>query len=186
MEISAKDYRNFRKDFIATRRQELDALEKLEIGRFDFLEIDCLKINALQFRALISALDEKKVTNKSSVLYYFTFEGGSSAVIDKVKTIKNQKSKKIALPKVNEHSNSNVLYVGKTNNGFFTRLGYHLGVKGKTVYALHLSEWAPEIDLKIKLYFTTLNLEDEKLHLLEMMESVLHRGLMPVLGREGH
>ena len=86
---------------------------------------------------------------------------------------------KRALPKVNERE-STVLYVGKTDSNFGNRLNQHLGFGPEKTYALQLVHWAK--DLQLRLHYAYVDAEGD---LLEHQETVLHKGLQPVLGRSG-
>jgi hypothetical protein len=81
---------------------------------------------------------------------------------------------------------SKILYVGKTNNNFKTRLEQHLGYKSPGTYALHLSQWAIDLGLKLELNYAQIDLPDHRMMLLEQIENVFHYALKPLLGRSGH
>lgn len=173
---------------------QLNELEKLNFPIFHTLEINCANITPETQTILLNELAINGITETSRVIYYFTVINNNSNhntildVVEELKINSNRTSKKfIALPKINELKDkewNGVLYVGKTNSKFLNRFKQHLGNESKKTYALHLNTWAKE--LTVVLNYGIVELEQDKIGLLEEMENILHSHLNPILGRAGH
>ncbi len=188
MEINQDQYNDFRQDFIKSQEETLRLLKTKEIGRFESLDINCSKIDEYYSNGLLKDLGCNGITNKSRVLYYFTILNPEVKFISTVEKLKKSGQEKMALPQLNKgNKHTGILYVGKCNTNFLSRFQYHLGNRStKSTYALHLRHWAKDLVLQLRLYYSLVELEDKEVYLLEMLESVLHQKLKPVLGREGH
>ena len=153
-------------------------------------------------------LDEeglKKFALKN-VLYFFEAinckQVSPQEICNQIQKLKDDPANKTKLPKVNLDTallsvgNRTILYVGKSNGNFNTRLKQHLGKESKKTYALHLSEWQNDKVLskvKLKLHYLSIDLAKYKLknkieenEFIEQLESILHSHFRPILGRTGH
>lgn len=171
---------------------QLNELEKLSLPTFKTLEIECNVLDKVLQDKLTEELTKNGITDTSRVIYFFTVVNGcQNKIQEAVKQRKNKYKRTskhfIPLPKVNELSGgecNNVLYVGKTNSKFLNRFKQHLGLDSSKTYALHLNVWAKE--LTVALNYGIVDLEQNKIELLEELENILHDHLKPILGRSGH
>lgn len=129
------------------------------------------------------------ISKETSVLYFMEVIGDKNAILKKVTKLKSRKRNKMMLPLVNKdqfETDTNILYIGKTNSNFLSRMSYHLGLKSQKTYALHLMLWACELELIIDLYYASVDINQKDIQYLEQMESALHHNMKPLLGRSGH
>lgn len=161
----------------------------ISVNDFHTIEIKCENLSEKYGSQLVEQL-RKNIDEHSSVLYYFVCKSNPDKILSVVEKRKSDKRKKslVKLPKINREfsGKSKILYVGKTNENFISRLEYHLGLKSKSTYALHLSEWAPALRLELELHYSVVNLPKNKTSFIEELESVLHFHFKPLLGRTGH
>ncbi|CAM4275901.1 hypothetical protein [Flavobacterium terrigena] len=81
---------------------------------------------------------------------------------------------------------SKFLYVGSSITDFSSRLKNHLGLKGHTTYALHLSKWDENMtyNIKIKMYeIKHINDSEINRNLVEIIEQQIWDTLKPVFGK---
>ena len=165
----------------------IDAIEKFKLPTFLSIEIDCSKLDNSAVESILNKVFSVKQYNSLQCLYYF--QVFDLAVIPKIsKNVQNLKDGKnvIKLPQVNEHLESPILYVGKTNKNFQNRLKCHLSASQPATYALHLSEWATEINLTLRLHYCFVESNVINNEVLEHIETIMHQQLKPILGRQGH
>lgn len=103
------------------------------------------------------------------------------------KANKTLKIKKIKHSKYNDNvANSSVLYVGSSINDFSSRLKDHLGLKGHSTYALHLSKWDENLkySIRIKTYeIKHMNGTIVDRDIVEIVEQQIWDKLQPVFGK---
>ena len=167
-------------------------LESFQLPVFKTLNIETKDLGEIYAKELIQNV-QNQVSSKNSILYYITIIDGE---IDTIKTnvakYKNSNtkgnSKHRYLPQVNNDNHSACLYVGKTNKGFINRFKQHIDllVNSRSTYALHLAAWSKELQLKLTLNYCIIDMPEERKHLLEDIETLLHNELKPILGRQGH
>jgi hypothetical protein len=141
-------------------------------------------------------MSELGITNGIPFIYYFKIKDcfKREEIVLKIKSFKenhkNGTPDYLALPKINETTLQECLYVGKSEDELLTRLRVHFGYTGNGTYGLHLIKWFQNLGISnhfdIELHFTKIELETKKKHLLEILESALHFELKPILGRSGH
>lgn len=177
-------YTNYLATYITKLQTDIDFIKQIDIPQFNTLQINCCKIHE-EHATWIEYLLENKIDKDCSVLYYISLNENIDfkKLLEKAAKAK-KKAKKIALPKINKNSTSNILYVGKTNSNFPSRFRYHLGLIESKTYALHLKAWAQEYSFT--LHFAKVCLHESNIRYLEQMENVLHDALKPLLGRAGH
>lgn len=167
-------------------------LKSNQLPEFDTIDVNISQIK--KFEDWEPELRAKGIDENCSVLYYFSFSEKfkPSEIIKKAEARKEIKKssinpKYIALSKINKANAeicAGILYVGKTNSNFISRMKHHLGFIDSHTYALQLRHWA--IDFIFALHFAKIDFKKEELDYLEQMETVLHYGLHPLLGRSGH
>jgi len=177
-------------DYILEANEIIAHLRTIPYPEFKCIEIDCNAIESKwpkwQNRLIMSG-----VTVDSRVLYYITIKSNHSParikeIVKKRKAYKRNSKKYIALPKVNDSIDSKVLYVGKCNSNFNSRFIHHMGKGSRKTYSLQLVDWAAEMDLQLCLYYAIVEIPNDKIHYLELVETILHKKLSPILGRSGH
>jgi hypothetical protein len=181
-------FQTYREDFLSLKRKELDFLSGIQMPAFKKIPIKCCDIDT-EGEYVKRIIEQSCITRTCRVLYYLEIESVNVAeeIIKIVSREKEIKRNKVKLPLVNKsHTGSRVLYVGKTNSNFPNRLITHLGLKSAATYALHLEHWAKNINLELSLHYAQVNLDHHSIQYLELLESILHEGLKPILGRSGH
>jgi hypothetical protein len=173
--------------------KDIEFLKKVAHPRFESIKIDCSKI-ADSFDEWDELLKSKNITSTCSVLYYFEFHKSINPqnILDKVTPVKkirkeSKTDKYVALPRINNQNAKDcngILYVGKTNTNFPSRLKHHLGMVDSDTYALQLKHWAKSFTFTLNI--AVISFEKDDIRYLEQMESVLHYNLKPILGRSGH
>lgn len=181
------NFNTLKTQYITQRQNELKLISKVELGEMHTITFN---LNTLttdgERKRLLNELEP--IMNLNQVLYYLEMSNSSlnEKILQKAASVK--KKKKPKLPKLNsEPTDKTTLYVGKTaKSGFGKRMIQHLGYSASlTTYALHLARWATKFDLEITLYYLQPNLKGHP-ELLEEVESILHLGLKPLMGRSGH
>lgn len=192
---------NLKKDIDAYILEQNELLKKLEtltpefkkFNTFIFKIEDCKGLNLEKF-------DFENTIYLMEIIDFGAFENVNK--LDGAKNLlkyidrRKKENKKIKFPKVNElEEKSNILYIGKSNGNFKTRLQQHLQSSSEKTYALHLCNWEPQkcAGFKICLHYATINspifdglTKNTKKILLEMAETALHQSFKPLLGRTGH
>ena len=179
--MQSNEYQLALSSFIKRKKQELEDLKLIQFPEFEQISI----YNHHNPEDVIDTL-KKSINNTDSVLYYMTVKSDRLKIKETVKGLKKENKGAFLLPKVNE-SDSYILYVGKCNSEFIKRFRCHLGIGSKRLYALHLSLWNNNPKIEIDPHYSIVHIPDKKqLHLLEVMETILHEKLKPMLGRAGH
>jgi len=168
-------------------------LENFKLPEFNTLEFSTKELIEVYANKLIQNV-QTNVNSKNSILYYINITVGEvdkiKAEVAKYKSLyTNAKdSNQRSLPQINNDNDSNCLYVGKPNKDFINRFKQHLDLPlcSKSTYALHLAAWSKELNLELTLNYCIINLPEERKHLLEEIETLLHNELKPILGRKGH
>ncbi|EGV9614983.1 hypothetical protein D9M92_25855, partial [Vibrio parahaemolyticus] len=80
------------------------------------------------------------------------------------------------------HANSKYLYVGRSKK-LRSRLNQHLGAENGGLFAMHLSRWSTQTNVKIKVSYYQLDNEDNLL--VQALEDGLWDELKPMFGRKG-
>ncbi|MES2654267.1 MAG: hypothetical protein V4620_01690 [Bacteroidota bacterium] len=163
------------------------------------LEFKVLNFNTkeLKDRSLFETrINKNQVENGNTYLYYFKIVDSFNHQDLKIKISRFKETHRkgmanyLALPKVNESTLDKYLYVGKSEDGFLSRLRIHFGFTSNGTYGLHILKWFEYCGIsdhfQIELHFAEVKLNNEQNHLLEIMESALHHELKPILGRSGH
>lgn len=180
--MNQSQYSNALEKYCVQQLENINSLKNIAIPEFSKLKVDCSKLDT-EYRTKLLSL----VNIEEKVLYYFSIESNPDKIQSTVNAMKKRKRNKYKLPMVNTNSAaSKILYVGKTNNNFKTRLEQHLGYKSPGTYSLHLSQWAVDLGLKLELNYAQIDLPNDRIMLLEQIENVLHQALKPLLGRSGH
>jgi hypothetical protein len=186
-------YKSYISNYLDSLAQSIEVIKSIHIPEFVDLQIDCSLINESYFQECVGLLKQNGVQKSSAVLYYFSFlekvdvENIKKEVSER-KKYKSSDNEYLALPQVNKQTDlqtSNILYVGKTNKNFPARFKQHLGINKSSTYALQLAQWASAIHLKLILSYAIVDLKLDKIDYLESLETALHGGLKPVLGRVG-
>lgn len=183
------NYENYLNQYIADQRKDLDKLESFRPNKFKHLHINCGELTEEMGNRIIDELVASGINKETSVLYFMKVIGDPKAILNKVTKLKSRKRNKMMLPMVNKEqfdTDTDILYIGKTNSNFLSRMSYHLGLKSQKTYALHLMHWAAELGLVVDLYYATVDIDKEDIRYLEQMESALHHCMKPLLGRSGH
>lgn len=190
--MERKEYISSLNNFLEIQKRDIEKLAGFSAPDFRILNLNCSEIESKQTQ-WINSLEDNGVTKKTPVLYYFKIVGGSTPdkiqkiIGDSKKKYKSKSSKYQALPKVNFSENlSYVLYVGKTNSNFISRLQNHLGLVSAKTYSLQLMSWACQLNLELELHYAIMDIAKEEIRYLEQLESVLHFHLKPILGRSAH
>lgn len=181
-------FNEHRKQFIETKKKEMDYLATIQMPQFKKTNFSCCDID-VEGKYLKDIVNTLPITKNCRVLYYLQIESANTAeeIIKLVTKEKNKKRNKVKLPLVNKnHLDSRILYVGKTNTNFPARLNHHVSLKSAATYALHLEYWAKDISLELSLHFAQVELHNNSIQYLELLESILHESLRPILGRAGH
>jgi hypothetical protein len=173
--------------------KDIEFLKKVEYPKFVSIQIDCSKITDT-FDQWHELLKSKNISSTCSVLYYFEFDASINPndILEKINPVKkirkdSKTDKYVALPRINNQNAKDcngILYVGKTNTNFPSRLKHHLGMVDSDTYALQLKHWAKCFTFTLNV--AVISFEKDDIRYLEQMESVLHYNLKPVLGRSGH
>ena len=184
--MDANRFMDIQQEYIREQRAFLDRLEKITQCEYRTLDIDCSKIDELLFNTHIESFREAGIRRNMPVLYYFVMQMGDQMheVQNTLKKMKTGPGKSnLALPRINNISDQTtpILYVGKSWD-FIARYKQHLGLSHPSTYSLHLNKWADGLGLQLRVYYM-LCIEGE---MLDQLESILHFGLKPILGREGH
>ena len=178
--------------FIETTKSRLDVIKGTPSPTFFSIVLDCDTLAGINIDDFYDSLTLGK---PSPVLYYYKIISNHSPseikgfVRNYKDTYKKPNDDYLALPKVNDLRLNEILYVGKSQKDFKSRLKNHFGLGSVTTYALHLSKWNTKLlvpkGLKLELYYTQIpNVTDSDL--VELLESSLHHTLQPILGRSGH
>ena len=182
--MKSNKYKEHLDEYIELLQNDINYLQSVALPKFDSIKINCSMIGS-DFRLWSDKLVNKGIDKDCPVLYYISFAPPViPADILEIASNAKAKSKKMALPQINKGRTSNILYVGKTNCNFPSRLRYHLGLVESKTYALHLKHWAK--DFSFTLHFAKLCFPAGEIKYLELMESALHNSLQPLLGRSGH
>jgi hypothetical protein len=169
------------KKYIQREHDDLSLLKNFNLGDFNQL---------IFLTNEISEPFSKQLSHvRGPVLYYFKILGEYNAsliceTISKMKESPGATERK--LPQVNIGSlvtNTDILYVGKTQKNFAGRINQHLGFGATKTFALNLIHWDPKIDLALELNYC--QIDSTHINILERIESVLHFGMTPILGRTG-
>lgn len=186
--MKLEQYKISIKDYIESLEKHVHFLNQITPPTFKTIEI--LSVNLEEnIHYWNEKLQKIGIDEKSSVVYYLSFDGyNSDSILKSATERKNKKTKKnrLALPRINSDRKSNILYVGKCNNNFPTRLRYHLGLGGSSTYALNLKHWATEWDFMLHIAKIDFNNNKDEIQYLEHIETALHLSLQPLLGRSGH
>lgn len=173
-------------NYVSSLHNHIEFLQQQPALQFETMEIDCSVIGE-DFKIWELPIKDKGVDKGCSVLYYLSFENYDPAQILKAaKDRKERKSFKLAIPQINETRRTNILYVGKCNTNFPSRLKYHLGLGGTSTYALNLKHWAQEWKFTLHYCIVCFPNHQEEIQYLEHIETALHNSLQPLLGRSGH
>lgn len=124
------------------------------------------------------------LTNKNkSAIYYFKLESDcdTASVFKSLSTYKASKER--SCPKIDKKRSSETvfLYCGSTKKNLHNRLLQHLGKGHRHTYALQLSHWAHEINLKVEFNFGWI--ESSYKDFTELLESSLAEKLKPLVGK---
>lgn len=134
-----------------------------------------------KFKELFESLDEG-----ASTLYIFEMTSHHSTIEVKKRFTDYSKSstRKRNVPSyIETTTESRILYVGKSQKGFWVRLICHLGVGMKeTWHGLQLLHWAKNINLELTLHIYQFNNGVMSNNLLRTMEKDLAEKLFPVIG----
>ena len=195
--MSIVDIKSITEDYIKEREEIHQLLLEAaqDIGSFECKRFD--------FQSLTN--EDLDVFKKKNVLYLFRItnskDGLAAKICDKINELKNKKSFKPKLPKVNgdntvvNEKENDILYLGKSSGYFNTRLKQHLGNESEHTYALHLKRWLdyPELSsVEVEMCWTTVEVakfvkgKKQGQQFLEDLESGLHHRYKPILGRTGH
>jgi len=174
--------------YIDSLQSHIEYLKKVQAPVFKKIPVDCTQMNE-DSNYWKKELENIGINKDSSVLYYLSFDGDNAQLIrNTAEQRKSETSKKhkLALPQINKKNLSNILYVGKCNNNFPTRLKYHLGLGGSSTYALNLKHWATNWNFDLHIASIDFLDRETEIQYLEQMETALHYSLKPLLGRSGH
>ncbi len=188
------DFEKTFKKYVTSTNNLLDFCEILakDIKNFQVYPFDFNRIK-------VKDLEQFQVSN---VLYFFEIANfgaklDNASFCEKIQKIKDDPKYNFKLPLVNYNNairDNKILYVGKSNGSFKTRLKQHLGLSSPKTYALHLKQWRNHNTLsgiKLNLYYAIVDLNNEDYQayekdILEHLESALHLKFQPLLGRTGH
>ena len=168
--MTAEQYKIIIKDYTEKIETEIETLKNIKDPIFQKIIIRDNEIDEIYFKELIEELQDKGLTKSSSVLYYIKILSDQSQiqkVVTKLKKYKKTSRFYLALPQINnkEKGTSNILYVGKTNSNFNSRLKCHLGLSNNHTYGLQLKYWADKVNLKIELNYAIVSFTPDKIHL---------------------
>jgi hypothetical protein len=186
--MKAEEYTLSLNSYIQSLKAHAAYLQKLSPPLFHQIEIDCTTLNE-DLKIWQDKLHRIGIEKESSVLYYISFSDyNPELILSKAAERKAQKNKqkKLALPQINHGREGNILYVGKCNTNFLSRLKYHLGLGGSSTYALNLKHWASQWKFTLHIACVKFNDHEKEIFYLEQMETALHLSLQPLLGRSGH
>jgi hypothetical protein len=176
------------------------ALEHLNILKNSIKSVEILKeieitfkFNDLKIKANTNKILEKIKAFQNSMdsknhIYVFQLENNSIENFEKLKfcldNAKKRDKGKVFYSRILKTKVPKSIYVGSSSTDIKARLNNHLGHGYKRTYSLHLSEWLPCEDEKIKLKILKLS-KNMNLDLLQLIEDFYWEENLPIFGKKG-
>lgn len=192
--MKEREYTKILQGYIKSLETDIQKVQLFKVPDFKELPMNCAEIDS-KSALWINNLQKNGVKDNSPIIYYFkvTSRHPYQEIQEHVKMYKKNHKKNQpgyrALSRVNNLQNvpaADILYVGKSHKDFFSRFKHHLGLYDDHMYSLQLNYWASPIKLKLIMFYSIIDINEDELRFLEQMESALHYHFKPILGRSGH
>ena len=169
---------------------ELARLQLLQEADLEFTTIS-LQTNLLPLPGNVNGNKSKELEvykmlasyNLEPAVYYFEIEAyDNDALLKHLHQAKEKKDRAYPKSKLSgDTSPTKILYVGSVKTNFYGRIIQHLGYGHRNTYALHLSHWAIDIPIKLKLHYCIL--PPKYLDIIRDIEATISEALNPLVGK---